>query len=188
MDAAGTTREKIVNLGRDFVQTVGYHAFKYQQIAATLKIKNASIHYYFPNKEDLGVAIIEKDEADFKDLTRRMQYNTPTEKAEAILLVYARYLESKKNLCVIGSCSSAFLDIPERMQIAAKRYLEELSTWLTRVFADGLASGEFRFTSKPEDLAALWMATLPGALQTAQVRGTEYFDQVCRQLRKSYRE
>lgn len=183
MVKASTTRDKIVELGRDFVQKLGYHAFKYQLIAKELNIKNAAIHHYFPAKEDLGAAIIEKDLADFQFMTRSVKGNPAFEKVQALLSIYRNYQQDGKNLCVIGVCTSAFVELPEKMATAAKNYQETIYNWLIVTLKQGLADGEFHFTDDPEDVAALWMAALPGALQASQTRGKTYFDQVLNQLR-----
>jgi len=185
MNTNMTTREKIVELGRDFVQHLGYHAFRYQLIAKKLDIKNAAVHHYFPSKEHLGVAIIEKDLADFQTLVQMTQRSPAREKAEALIGAYSSYYKAGKNLCVIGACVSAFAEVPEKMSIAAKHYLDVIYQWLVNVFTEGLANGEFHFTESPENMAALWMAALPGALQGAKARGGHYFEQVLEQLRKS---
>jgi TetR/AcrR family transcriptional regulator, transcriptional repressor for nem operon len=177
-----TTRDKIVELGRDFVQKLGYHAFKYQLIAKELNIKNAAIHHYFPAKEDLGVAIIEKDQADFQGMTRAVADRPAFERVSSIMDVYRTYFTEGKNLCVIGACISAQKELPGKMAIASKKYQDAMYEWLVTNFKQGLATGEFRFTDPPEDLAALWLATLPGTIQTAQVRGKNYLEQVMSQL------
>ncbi len=177
-----TTRDKIIELGRNFVQELGYHAFKYQLIAKELNIKNAAIHHYFPSKEDLGVAIIEKDQADFEWVARSVTDKPAFERVSALIEIYRSYLNENKNLCIIGACISAYKEIPEKMTRAAKKYQDSMYNWLVTNFKQGLASGEFRFIDPPEDLAALWLATLPGTIQAAQARGRDYFEQVMNQL------
>jgi TetR/AcrR family transcriptional repressor of nem operon len=179
------TKEQIVHLGRDLVQRMGYHSFRYQLIAKELDIKNAAIHHYFPGKEDLGVAIIQKDLADFQDMTRMVEKESPTAKAELLLTSYKGFLRTGKGLCVIGSCASAYSEIPERMKAAASDYCGRLNMWLTDVFREGQQTGEFGFTGRPEEMTALWTATLPGALQVAQMQGEAWFDNVMLQLKKA---
>ncbi len=183
----GSTRDKIVELGRDFIQVFGYHSFKYQQIASELQIKNAAIHYYFPSKEALGVAAIERDRADFMQLIKQVETDSPTAKAEALLAVYRDYQQNTKKLCIIGVCGSDYQEIPESMQRTTQQYLRHTISWLTTVFKEGLATGEFRFTGPAEDLAAHWIATLIGTLQMARVIPS-YFETSHELLRKSLRE
>ncbi|MBS1662265.1 MAG: TetR/AcrR family transcriptional regulator [Bacteroidetes bacterium] len=180
-----TTKDKIIELGRDYVQRLGYHSFKYQLIANDLNIKNAAIHHYFPAKEDLGVAIIEKDRSDFKLLTESIKKHPLKDQAEALLTLYINYYNQKKNLCIVGACVSAFAELPEKMALASQNHLETIQTWLINLLKQGQASGEFRFKEKPEDLAALWISALPGALQSAQIKGEAHLMQVITQLRQT---
>ena len=180
-----TTRDKIIELGRDYVQRLGYHSFKYQLIAKDLDIKNAAIHHYFPTKEDLGAAIIDKDHADFVAMTKPKKDSAREQLETTLLETYLYFLKGKKNLCVIGACISAYTELPEKMKKAVQSYIHTLDTWLINVLREGQKRGEFSFSGKPEDLAALWIAALPGALQSAQARGEDHFYQVLDQLRKT---
>ena len=54
------TAEQILDLAETLIQTRGYSAFSYQDIADALGIRKASIHYHFPSKADLGVAVINR--------------------------------------------------------------------------------------------------------------------------------
>src|SRR3974390_2000756 len=54
------TAEQILDLAETLIQTRGYSAFSYQDIADSLGIRKASIHYYFPSKADLGVAVVDR--------------------------------------------------------------------------------------------------------------------------------
>ena len=60
-------------------------------ISSALKIKNAAVHYYFPGKADLGVAVIQRARERFADWARdqRIGSKTPPEKLEAF---FRRYL------------------------------------------------------------------------------------------------
>ena len=54
------TAEQILDLAETLIQTRGYSAFSYQDIADSLGIRKASIHYHFPSKADLGVAVVDR--------------------------------------------------------------------------------------------------------------------------------
>ena len=55
------TREEIIDLAEDLIRQNGYNAFSYSDIAAMLEVRPAAIHYHFPSKSDLGVAVIERE-------------------------------------------------------------------------------------------------------------------------------
>src|SRR6185295_2042375 len=59
------TAEQILDLAETLIQTRGYSAFSYQDIADSLGIRKASIHYHFPSKTDLGIAVVDRYVARF---------------------------------------------------------------------------------------------------------------------------
>jgi TetR/AcrR family transcriptional repressor of nem operon len=180
-----STQEKIVALARDFIQHVGYPSFNYKQIATVLNIKHPAIHHYYPLKEDLGLAVIEKDKSDFAAMIRSLEKATATERMEAVLTLYAQYYTDGKKLCMISTCGSVFEDIPEKMQIAATRYLADIAAWLTETLKMGLKNKEFHFKGTAEDMTSLWITNLPGALITGRIRGEAFFKNALDILRKA---
>src|SRR5262245_19633759 len=54
------TLTKILDAAEEMVQTRGYNAVSFRDLAAAVGIKSASIHYYFQNKGDLGVALVKR--------------------------------------------------------------------------------------------------------------------------------
>src|SRR5215468_7490023 len=61
------TAGKILDLAETLIQTRGYNAFSYQDIADALGVTKTSIHYHFESKTDLGVAVIERYAKNFGD-------------------------------------------------------------------------------------------------------------------------
>lgn len=179
------TKEKIVELARNNIQSIGYHSFNYKQISIQLNIKNASIHHHYPTKEDLGLAVVEKDKQDFLDMISRVAPLTATEKVGVLLNMYRQFFNNGNKLCIIGAFGSAYLDIPEKIQLAAVLYGEIFHNWLTQIFAEGLDNGEFSFSSSSEDLSNLWITALVGSLQIGRIRGENYFNNLLETLQKT---
>ena len=42
------------------LQDKGFNGFSYAHIATELGVKNAAIHYHFPTKESLGIAVVKR--------------------------------------------------------------------------------------------------------------------------------
>src|SRR5690606_41201562 len=55
-----TTRTQIMQHSQRLVQERGYNGFSYRDISALIGIKTSSIHYYFPQKEDLLLAVVQQ--------------------------------------------------------------------------------------------------------------------------------
>jgi len=183
-----STRDKILDLGKNYMQAIGYHSFNYKMIATELNIKNASIHHYFPSKEDLALAVIEKDRQDFNAFAKNLTFQTPTERAEAMLNLYTHYFNDGKKLCVISTFEISFNDASEPIRKASSAYCTVVTKWLADVFNEGLQSKEFMFKGSAEEMAAMWMAGLPGSLLIGRMIGTDYFHQVINRLRNSLKE
>src|ERR1041384_893083 len=64
---ARDTREEILNCAEELWQRRGYNGFSYHHIAVQLGIRNAAIHYHFPSKENLGVALIQRYRERFRE-------------------------------------------------------------------------------------------------------------------------
>ena len=60
------TKKEILKLAEQLFQTKGYNGFSYSDISSVLGIKNAAIHYHFPSKADLGVALVRR----YRDLLK----------------------------------------------------------------------------------------------------------------------
>ncbi|OUJ72370.1 TetR/AcrR family transcriptional regulator [Hymenobacter crusticola] len=181
------TREKIVGLAQNYIQGIGYHSFNYRQIAADLSIKNASIHHYFPAKDDLGLAVIEQAKADFAAATESWASKSPTARVEALLGIYRHYLEDGRKLCIVGSFGACYQDISPALQKAIDSHVEQIATWLTATFAEGLRTGEFKFAGTAEAMTSGWTSTLVGSLSIGRTHGAKHFEQALDYLRQSIR-
>jgi TetR/AcrR family transcriptional repressor of nem operon len=179
-----SNKEKIIDLSRNIIQRVGYHSFNYKQIADMIGIKNSSIHHYFAAKEDLGVAVIEKDNADFHSKVIAWNSYAPIERIDFLLDLYKHYFSEGK-LCIIGTFGSSYQDIPEKVQNAVSAYMDKIAMWLTQTLKEGLLTGDFKFKTSPEALTAAWLSALTGSLQMGRLRGDAQFQQTLAHLRES---
>ena len=56
------TSQQILDIAQRLVQTRGFNAFSYADIASELKVSKASLHYHFASKAELGIKLIERYE------------------------------------------------------------------------------------------------------------------------------
>jgi TetR/AcrR family transcriptional repressor of nem operon len=52
-------RSEVLAHSRALLRTRGFNAFSHRDLAALAGVKSSSIHYHFPSKEDIGLALIE---------------------------------------------------------------------------------------------------------------------------------
>ncbi|SQC98107.1 transcriptional regulator [Escherichia coli] len=60
-----STHDSLIELTDTLIQQNGYQGFSYADLAKTLGIRKASIHYHFQTKTDLGIAYCEYKKAGF---------------------------------------------------------------------------------------------------------------------------
>ena len=75
------TPERILDVAQGLVQTRGYNAFSYADIAAALHVTKASLHYHFPSKASLGLSLIARYESRFRQLLEIIQNKDQIRKA-----------------------------------------------------------------------------------------------------------
>ena len=61
MTPTADTRERIIDKAFQLMLQRGFNGFSYRDIAEPLGVKNAAIHYHFPNKTDLVKALLEEN-------------------------------------------------------------------------------------------------------------------------------
>ena len=163
----------------------GYSGFSYQDISRPLGIRNAAIHYHFPAKADLGLAVIERYRAILHaaDADFRAGRVAPGEQFEGYLLFFTHEACESQTLCPMGVLTSDYFNLPDVMIQAGKRLKQEVLDWLTRVLEQGREEGEFRFDGAARDKALLVMATLQGARQLTRMMGPQSITNIVDQIR-----
>ena len=68
-----STHDSLIELTDTLIQQNGYQGFSYADLAKTLGIRKASIHYHFQTKTDLGIAYCEYKKAGFLALEATLQ-------------------------------------------------------------------------------------------------------------------
>jgi TetR/AcrR family transcriptional repressor of nem operon len=184
------TKIEILDLAENLLRNRGFNAFSYANISSALKIKNAAIHYYFPSKADLGVAVIQRARERFANWTQdqRIGSKTPAEKLEAFFRRYRNYLEAGQQVCLGGALETDFKTLPSTMQVETQKFASDILAWMEEVLVEGQEKHIFAFPGKAKDQAILILSCLQGALQMTRAVGTSCLHSAMAQLRRSTRK
>lgn len=180
------TKTQILDLAENLLQLRGYVGFSYNDISTALEVKNAAIHYHYPSKNDLGLALVQR----YRDRFRRWfaeQHQpdaTPRDKLEWYLAMTCKYVDQGFKICPAGILEADFNVLPADMQAETQALVREALEWFSAVLEEGLACGDFRFSGPPRDKAIVILAALQGALQMARALGAEVFQAALGQLRR----
>jgi len=162
---------KIMTVAQELVQSRGYNAFSFNDIARKLGIKSASIHYYFPTKSDLGKALIHLYRLDFSNQLKLIDNTSSStmEKLDHFAELFLNTLLSKNKMCLSGMLASDITTMPEEIRDEVQLFFTDCEKWLAMVLHKGQQQGEIWNTSHPDELARFILASIEGAMLYARV-------------------
>ena len=164
------TRVALLDLAQDLAQTRGFNAFSYQDLAAGIGIRTASIHHHFPTKADLGREVMARYRERFRGYLESIEAQTKSGRGrlEEFAELFRVTLRKGNRLCLCGMLATEFATLPAPMQREVKRFYEETETWLARVLEEGRAAGDFSYAGSSAPIARAYFATLEGAMIAAR--------------------
>ena len=165
------------------LQSKGYDGFSYKDISAPMGVKNAAIHYHFPSKTDLALAMIERYQGILREKTASfMAYGgSAREQLEGFIYFTRCECESDRTICPLGALSVNIDSLDEKVVAALQRFMKDSHNWLTRVLEVGLEQGEITFKGKAEQRAWTLLSVFQGARQLVRLHGFETLDAIIEQ-------
>jgi len=165
-----STRTALLDLAQDLAQTRGFNAFSYQDLAAGIGIRTASIHHHFPTKADLGREVMARYREQFRGYLEAIETHTPSgrPRLEEFAELFRNTLRKGNRLCLCGMLAAEFATLPASVRREVKRFYEETETWLARILDEGRAAKDFSYTGSSAPVARAYFATLEGAMIAAR--------------------
>lgn len=186
MGIRGDTKKKIMDLGEKLLLGQGFNGFSYADIAAALGMKNAAVHYHFPSKCDLGLAVIQRSRQRFTRwaASGKTGEMADRERLESFFGIYRHYLTRSRSVCLSGALETDFTTLPPLMQDEARALVRDLLAWLETFLGEARKRGSFSFPGSPRDQAVVVLAVMQGALQMTRVMDPGVFDSAISQIRR----
>lgn len=161
------TASKILDVGQDLIQTRGYSAMTFQDIAAQVGIKKPSVIHHFPSKSDLGVAIVRRYRDTFATQLEEIKSDPQKNVREALDFYFSPYLhfaQTPNKVCLCGALAGEIPALPEAMRLEVKVFMEDHQRWLEEILRSGRRNGELTFDETPARLSRMMFNTLQGTL------------------------
>jgi AcrR family transcriptional regulator len=132
-----------------------------REIADDLKLSKASLYYYFPDKESLYKAVVEKEQKEFIDkITERI---LSIEEPERLLREYCTsrlsYFRTLLNLSRLRL--EAYSDLKPGFRETIQIFKEREKEIIKKIFEKGIVSGIF-FITDTDQTASLFLDLLKG--------------------------
>src|SRR5262249_16482048 len=146
----------------------------YRDLADQVGIKTASIHYHFPTKGDLAVAMVENHREQFKKAQDQLDADETDPRRR--LEQFVRLFQANTIGCDNRMCLAAILaleageqeTLPEGVGQAVQRLFAQNEAWLAKLLEEGRKARKFHFKGPPEATARSFFSSLEGALLTAR--------------------
>lgn len=171
------TKTKIIRVATDLILERGFNAFSYADISKALNIKNAAVHYHFPSKDDLGIAIMRAQQEGLKELIKGLRSRQASE-LEQINVLFDIYigLFGEKKICALGSMGSDVQTLSPDVQIEVKKDYDQVIDWLVEILDKGREKGLFKFAGESIIKAAIIMNNLISGVIVARFNKFEKVD------------
>jgi TetR/AcrR family transcriptional regulator, transcriptional repressor for nem operon len=169
-----STQERILDIAQQLVQTRGYNAFSYADVAAALHITKASLHYHFPSKAHLGLAIVSRYHARFSNLLDKISSadGSAANMLHKYIEIYAAVLADHR-MCLCGMLAAEFETLPPLMQSALDHFFDLNERWLESVVKRGQSDGTLKAEGSAREHAEFLVAALEGAMMLARSHENE---------------
>ncbi|SLN54578.1 Biofilm operon icaADBC HTH-type negative transcriptional regulator IcaR [Roseovarius litorisediminis] len=173
-------KEKILDAAETMIRGRGYNGFSFREIADVVGVKSASVHYHFPTKAALGVAVAKRYTDGFLEALGPVE-DAPESAAgvQDKLHALARLsLVEEDLMCLCGMLGAEVADLPEGVAAEARHFFERSTEWLSGAFAN-TAWGQGAGPEEMRKLALSTLAASEGALILARtMKDVSIFDDI----------
>ena len=169
------TRSQILDVAQDLIQRNGVNAMSYADISKAIGIRKASIHYYFPTKEDLVTELLDRYNGQFFNLVKKIIASTesPKVKLNRYCGLFEATLSSGKQdkACLCGVLSAELKTLKEPIVERVTQFYLNNEKYLEQILRSGLEAEEFNFLGNPQTVAKLIFSLMEGDLLVARADG-----------------
>lgn len=126
------TREAIMDAAKLVVQREGYNALSFRELAKDIGIKNASVHYHFPTKGDLGQALAKRYTEEAKSFLEELSLKTEDgpRTMRAYVEAFRTALKNDNRMCLCGIMLAERDALPEAVLTEVERFRTVNVDWL----------------------------------------------------------
>lgn len=171
---------QIIDIAIKMIREGGYHSFSFRQIASELDIKSASIHYHFPSKEDLGVAVVKRYSEQFlESLNNPSEHKKP---ADFYIEAFQNSLEQHQSACVCGILAAEAGRLPQAILETLSEFTTKNIDWLDQALR--LQCVDWSDDKVKESALSIFSALEGGITFAALSQQPAHLEQVCDWLKK----
>ncbi len=178
-----TKRDEILDVAEAMIRNAGFNAFSTRDVAGAVGIKSASVHYHFPTKADMGVAVTERYTNRFLE-----QLGDPGRFKNGAREVIALYVNSFREtlvrddkLCLCAVLGAEIGGLPLELGSHTRIFFDRNLAWLQKA----LVGSSRMNAAEAKAFAVHILAALEGGMILSKSLGKEkVFESVAAMLEK----
>ncbi len=164
---------EILDAAEKHMRTGGFDAVSFRDLATEVGMKSASVHYHFPQKTDLGEAVVHRYTQKILDFLgdphADNSHDTFT-KIERLILVYKTALTDGDAVCLCCMLGSEARYLPEPVAAEVENFFSAIKGWAETALSVENGVGN------PSTMASFAISCLQGAMtQAIATNNTEHF-------------
>jgi TetR/AcrR family transcriptional regulator, transcriptional repressor for nem operon len=159
------TRSALLDSAENAVRARGYDGFSYADLSVDVGIRKASIHYHFPTKADLALALIARYSENFFSKLNQIAalHSTGGARLAAYVSAYRDALDGGKKLCLCVAFSVGRDSLSPEVLAKLDMFHLTVTAWLSTVFAAGKADNSITAVEDCDAEAHACLAQMEGA-------------------------
>ncbi len=167
------TKTHLLDQAEHLARQRGFDGFSFADLAAGADIRKASVHYHFPSKGDLSLALIARYRSVFVQRLQDISDSHPTASARLLsfLGLYRTASDGGRSLCLCVALSVTQTVLPEETTAELAAFHRDVTAWLETVFRLGQSDGSVQQVVDPRADAQAAMAQVEGAQIMARAAG-----------------
>jgi TetR/AcrR family transcriptional regulator, transcriptional repressor for nem operon len=173
------TRTALLDAAEYAARARGFDGFSYADLAEVVGIRKASIHYHFPTKADLALAVIERYAVRFFEALDQIVVDQPTGgmRLKAYIAACRAALAEGEQLCLCIAFSAGREGLSSEVLVKLGAFHVTVGLWLTEIFATGQQDGSIAGVGDCDEEAQGCLAQAEGAQLIARaVKDVSRFD------------
>lgn len=176
------SRERLLDAAHGLALRKGFDRTSISELITAAGVQRGSLYHYFPGKDDLGLAVLEREQASFMNMVDEC-LNAPTP-LQGIERMFAAALKKHRNTAFIGGClwGNTALEMSDSNPAFAGPVAAVFEQWTTKLAATiraGQAEGQLRADVPAIDLARSVVAVIEGGIMMARLTKRERSLKTC---------
>ena len=130
--------DQVLGAAEQRMRAGGYHSVSFRDVASDVGIRSASVHHHFPQKVDLGLAMVRRYRDRFLAGLETVADAPPSERLHAFCDAYRQSFRAEGAICLCGMLGAESAGLPDPVRAAVREFFAASIAWVAGALPDAL--------------------------------------------------